>query len=111
VKSKSSSRAISARHHALGRHRRADVFKEFTETLGKSGEEKWQLRGGHRIWPRPKTPSRPTRRDTGPVHISVQSAVLEATQPVERSPVRKQIIVKMSSTAAVSRCCTASQHH
>jgi hypothetical protein len=31
-----------------------NVFKEFTETLGKSGEEKWQLRGGHRIWAAPE---------------------------------------------------------
>src|SRR5882724_8571731 len=78
-----------------------NVFKEFTETLGKSGEEKWQLRGGHRIWAAPEDAVKTYAPDNGPVHISVKGAVLEATQPVEPlTGLEKQIIVKMSSTGS-----------
>src|ERR1700751_4892698 len=31
-----------------------NLFKEFPDQLGKSGEEKFQLRGGHRVWKAPE---------------------------------------------------------
>src|SRR5438094_914376 len=33
-----------------------NVFKEFPGQLGKSGEQKFQLRGGHRVWKAPEDP-------------------------------------------------------
>src|SRR5271169_4227370 len=33
-----------------------NLFKEYPEQLGKSGEEKFQLRGGSRIWKAPEDP-------------------------------------------------------
>ena len=33
-----------------------NVFKEFPEQLGKSGEDKFQLRGGDRVWKAPEDP-------------------------------------------------------
>jgi len=78
-----------------------NVFKEFTETLGKSGEEKWQLRGGHRIWAAPEDAVKTYAPDNGPVHILTKGAVLEATQPVESlTGLEKQITVKMSPTGS-----------
>ena len=41
-----------------------NFFKEFGEQLGKTGEEKFQLRGGHRVGRRPRTPSPPGPRIT-----------------------------------------------
>ena len=35
-----------------------NLLKEFPEQLGKSGEEKLQLRGGHRVWKAPEDPDR-----------------------------------------------------
>ena len=61
----------------------ANVFKEFAEGLGKSGEEKWQLRGGHRIWFAPEDAVKTYAPDNGPVHIAIKGAVLEATEPVD----------------------------
>src|SRR5882724_8237798 len=31
-----------------------NVFREFKEQLGKSGETEWQARGGHRLWMAPE---------------------------------------------------------
>src|SRR5918912_4599559 len=31
-----------------------NIFKEFKEQLGRSGEKEWQARGGHRIWISPE---------------------------------------------------------
>jgi len=33
-----------------------NFFKEYREQLGKTGEEKFQLRGGHRVWKAPEDP-------------------------------------------------------
>jgi hypothetical protein len=78
-----------------------NVFKEFTETLGKSGEEKWQLRGGHRIWAAPEDAVKTYAPDNGPVHVAVKGDVLEATEPVEAlTGLEKQITVKMSPTGS-----------
>jgi hypothetical protein len=76
-----------------------NVFKEFTETLGKSGEDKWQLRGGHRIWAAPEDVVKTYAPDNGPVHIAVKGGVLEATEPVETlTGLEKRITVKMAAT-------------
>jgi len=74
-----------------------NLFKEFTEGLGKSGEETWQLRGGHRIWIAPEDAIRTYAPDNGPVHISIKGDVLEATEPTEPlTGLEKQITVKMA---------------
>jgi hypothetical protein len=75
-----------------------NLFKEFPETLGKSGEPAWQLRGGHRIWAAPEDPVRTYAPDNSPVRIQVKGATLEATQPVEKiTGLEKQIVVKMAA--------------
>ena len=60
-----------------------NLFKEYAETLGKSGESTWQLRGGHRIWAAPEDAVRTYAPDNGPVQIKSEGGVLTATQPVE----------------------------
>ncbi|MGH9767674.1 MAG: hypothetical protein ACREAB_09610, partial [Blastocatellia bacterium] len=32
----------------------ANVFKEFDDQIGKSGEKEWMIRGGHRLWHAPE---------------------------------------------------------
>src|SRR4029077_5395003 len=56
-----------------------NVFKEFPEVLGKSGEAFWHPRGGHRIWFAPEDPVKTYAPDNGPVHVSIKGDVLEAT--------------------------------
>src|SRR5947209_9703193 len=59
-----------------------NLFKEFTEQLGKSGEKDWQARGGHRIWMAPEDRVKSYAPDNGPIHIVVNGGVLDATEPV-----------------------------
>ena len=74
-----------------------NVFKEFTEMLGKSGETAWQARGGHRIWAAPEDAVKTYALDNGPVHISIKGDMVELTQPVESlTGLEKQITVKLA---------------
>jgi hypothetical protein len=75
-----------------------NLFKEFPEGLGKSGEKDWQPRGGHRIWIAPEDRLLTYAPDNTPVKIVVKSGVLEATQPVEPlTGLEKQIVVRMTA--------------
>jgi hypothetical protein len=74
-----------------------NLFKEFPEGLGKSGETAWVARGGHRIWAAPEDAVRTYAPDNGPVRIEIKGDVLEATEPVEPlTGLEKQIVVKLS---------------
>lgn len=76
-----------------------NLFKEYEEQLGKSGEPTWQLRGGHRIWCAPENASRTYGPDNSPIHIEIHGGELTATQPVEPvSGLEKQITVRMAAT-------------
>jgi hypothetical protein len=45
----------------------ANVFKEFDEQIGKSGEKEWMIRGGHRLWHAPEEIKRTYELDNSPV--------------------------------------------
>ena len=78
-----------------------NLFKEYPETLGKSGEAEWQLRGGHRIWAAPEDAVRTYAPDNGPVKITVDSGVLTATEPVEPlTGFEKQIQITLAPTGS-----------
>jgi hypothetical protein len=44
-----------------------NVFKEYAEQLGKTGESDWQIRGGHRLWVGPEDLTRTYAADNGAV--------------------------------------------
>ena len=48
-----------------------NLFKEFKEQLGKSGEKEWQARGGHRLWFSPEDAKLTYALDNGPVKASI----------------------------------------
>jgi hypothetical protein len=74
-----------------------NLFKNFAESMGQSGESEWVLRGGHRIWTAPEEVPRSYAPDNGPVDIRVDGDVLTATQPVEPTTgLQKEIAVKLA---------------
>jgi len=76
-----------------------NLFKEFTEQLGKSGEKDWQARGGHRLWIGPEDRIKSYAPDNGPIHIEIRDGILDATEPVEPlTGLEKRITVHMSDT-------------
>jgi hypothetical protein len=73
-----------------------NLFKEFTEQIGKSGEKEWQARGGHRLWFGPEDRVKTYAPDNGPIHIEIRGDVLEATEPVEPlTGLEKKIAIRM----------------
>ena len=44
-----------------------NIFKEFQEQLGKTGEKAWQARGGHRLWIAPEAVPESYALDNAPV--------------------------------------------
>lgn len=78
-----------------------NLFKEYEDQLGFSGESTWQLRGGHRIWCAPEDVNRTYGPDNGPVHIEVRGTDLTATQPVDpASGLEKQITVRLAASGS-----------
>jgi hypothetical protein len=59
-----------------------NVFKEFTDQLGKSGEKDWQARGGHRLWTAPEDLTRTYAPDNAPVKYQELPARKAGTRTV-----------------------------
>jgi hypothetical protein len=78
-----------------------NMFKEFREQLGKSGEKEWVARGGHRIWMAPEDVKLTYALDNAPVKIDISGSVVTLTQPVEpETGLRKQIILRMATSGS-----------
>jgi hypothetical protein len=78
-----------------------NVFVEFKEELGKSGEAKWYGRGGHRLWSAPEIVPDTYALDNGPVKITVQGDTVTLLQPVEKEThLQKEITVKLAATGS-----------
>jgi hypothetical protein len=78
-----------------------NVFKEFEEQIGKSGESTWQPRGGHRIWMAPEDRVLSYALDNSPVHAEVKGDAIELTGPIEKETgLQKQMIVKLAATGS-----------
>jgi len=74
-----------------------NLFKEFTDQLGKTGEEKFQLRGGDRVWKAPEDPVATWAPDNVPVEITPTAAGLVARAPLEPlTNLQKEIEISMS---------------
>ena len=77
-----------------------NLFKEFADQMGKSGEAKFQLRGGDRVWKAPEDPIATWAPDNVPVEITPTSSGLIARAPVEPlTSLQKEIEVSMSASA------------
>jgi hypothetical protein len=78
-----------------------NLFKEFTDQLGKTGEEKFQLRGGDRVWKAPEDPIATWAPDNVPVEITITASGLIARAPVEPlTRLQKEIEVRMAASGA-----------
>jgi hypothetical protein len=74
-----------------------NLFKEFPDQLGKSGEEKFQLRGGDRVWKAPEDAVATWAPDNLSVEFQLTSSGLIAREPVEPlTNLQKEIEVSMA---------------
>ena len=73
-----------------------NLFKEFPDQLGKSGERELQLRGGDRVWKAPEDSIASWSPDNEPVEITTSAAGLVATSPIDpRTNLQKVIEVAL----------------
>lgn len=78
-----------------------NMFKEFPDQLGRSGESSWQPRGGHRIWIAPEVVPETYALDNGPVRATPLEDGIELTQPVEpETGLEKTIVVRLEDKGA-----------
>ncbi len=76
-----------------------NMFKEYAEQLGKTGEAAFQLRGGSRVWKAPEDPVATWAPDNVPVNIKITPTGLIATAPVEPlTKLQKEIEISMEGT-------------
>ena len=76
-----------------------NMFKEYADQLGKTGEAAFQLRGGSRVWKAPEDPVATWAPDNVPVNIKVTPTGLIATAPVEPlTKLQKEIEISMAAT-------------
>lgn len=81
-----------------------NLFKEFSEQMGGSGEESWQIRGGHRLWIGPENIRYTYGLDNAPVRIETRADGLVATQPVEpETGLEKEMDITMAQSGTEVR--------
>ncbi len=74
-----------------------NVFKEFQEQLGKTGETTWQARGGHRLGIAPEAVPETYALDNRPVKAAVKGDALELVEAVEpEAGLEKTITVRLA---------------
>ena len=75
-----------------------NLFKEFEDQLGRSGEKEWVARGGHRLWVAPEDRTYTYAPDNVPVEVEIRQDRLIATAPVEPSTrLQKQMVIHLAS--------------
>jgi len=76
-----------------------NLFKEYPEQLGKSGEAKFQMRGGDRVWKAPEDPVASWAPDNVPVTVKITPTGVIAREPVEPlTGLQKEIEVSLSAS-------------
>jgi hypothetical protein len=78
-----------------------NVFKEYADQLGKTGEKTWQIRGGHRLWVGPEDLTRTYAPDNGPVKYKVMdSSVRLRPAPDKKYGIQKEMVVTLAPTGS-----------
>jgi len=80
-----------------------NLFKEFQDQLGRTGEAKFQLRGGDRVWKAPEDHVATWAPDNVPVEIQAMPTGLIAREPIEPlTNLQKEIEVSMTPSGNVT---------
>lgn len=79
-----------------------NVFKNYEEMIGKSGESVWMIRGGHRLWTSPEDPARTYAPDNGPVAFTELGPGQARCTPRPESAfgIQKEIDVRLDPTGS-----------
>ena len=80
-----------------------NLFAEFAEQLGKSGENWWVMRGGHRLWIAPEVTPDTYALDNAPIQATIGGDSITLLQPVEpETGLQKEIAVAFTGEGHVT---------
>lgn len=60
-----------------------NLFKEFPEQIGQSGENEWKIRGGHRFWTAPENDESYALDNTEVTYREIDAHTVEIVQPAQ----------------------------
>ncbi len=80
----------------------ANVFKEYADQMGGSGESDWKIRGGHRQWTGPEDHTRTYAFDNGPVaHREVDKGLVRFTPAPETAyGLQKELDIRLATSGS-----------
>jgi len=78
-----------------------NVFKNYAEQMGKTGEKDWQIRGGHRLWVGPEDLTRTYAPDNGPVRYREEGSAVRLI-PAADQPygIQKEMLVRLEPSGS-----------
>lgn len=78
----------------------SNLFAEFSDQTGRSGEKEWMIRGGHRLWIAPEKIPLTYEPDNGPVEVRpVKNGLRTVEKTGALSKCRKKMTVRMNPSA------------
>lgn len=79
-----------------------NVFREFAEQLGKSGEADWVVRGGHRLWTSPEDLTRTYAPDNAPVAwAEPEPGLVRLTPPADAAyGIQKELDIRVDPSGS-----------
>lgn len=79
-----------------------NVFKEYADQLGKSGEDGWQIRGGHRFWIAPEDLTRTYALDNSAVsYDAMEGGGVRITPPADKPyGIQKQLDISLAPSGS-----------
>jgi hypothetical protein len=79
-----------------------NVFKEYPDQMGHSGETEWKIRGGHRQWTGPEDHTRTYALDNGPVRSrEIEKGLVRFIPAPEREyGLQKELDVRLASSGS-----------
>jgi hypothetical protein len=77
-----------------------NVFKNFADQMGKSGESDWVPRGGHRLWTAPEDLTRTYSPDNSPIEYKEVPGGARVIQPTDKYGIHKEMEVRLEPSGS-----------
>ncbi|HBN82401.1 MAG TPA: hypothetical protein DDZ89_01010 [Clostridiales bacterium] len=78
---------------------RGNVFCNVEEQMGKTGEDQWNIFGGHRLWHSPEARPRSYVPDNFPIDYRIEGNTVFVSQPVEKwVQIKKDIAITLENS-------------
>jgi hypothetical protein len=78
-----------------------NVFKNYPDQMGKSGEKEWMIRGGHRLWLGPEDLTRTYALDNSPIKYEDSNGTIRLIPPPDSEyGIQKELTVRLAPSGS-----------